>query len=282
MPDGDTLTQPADRPAARTAEAPAKDATGPANLPKLIAENLNVFYGEKHALKNIDLAINRGEVTALIGPSGCGKTTFLKALNRLLDIIPGTRTEGTILMDGEDVNDKSVDVTHLRRRFGVVAQKPDPFPFSIHHNVSYAPKLHGLAYGKQETDELVEKSLRRVHLWDEVKDILDQPGTNLSGGQQQRLCIARAIAYDPEVILFDEPCSALDPLATARIEELIGELRGDYTQVIVTHNMEQAMRVCDRAAFFHMGDLIEHGTRDEIFEKPGHHLTQAFISGRIG
>ncbi len=252
------------------------------NLPKLIAENLNVFYGEKHALKDINFAINRNEVTALIGPSGCGKTTFLKALNRLLEIIPIVRLTGSILMDGEEIYDKSLDVTHLRSRFGVVAQKPDPFPFSIVHNIAYAPKLHGKVTTRQEVDELVESSLRRVHMWDEVKDVLQEPGTSLSGGQQQRLCIARALAYEPEVILLDEPCSALDPVATQRIEDLIDELRRDYTIIIVTHNMEQAIRTCDRAAFFHLGELIESGARDEIFDNPVHTLTQDFISGKFG
>lgn len=253
-----------------------------ANLPKLIAEDLNVYYGEKHALKNVNLAINRGEVLALIGPSGCGKTTFLKSLNRLIEVVPIARTSGSILMDGEDINDRKLDVTHLRRRFGVVAQKPDPFPFSIEHNIAYAPKLHGLVYGRAEIEELVERCLKRVHMWDEVKDVLKEPGTSLSGGQQQRLCIARAIAYEPEVMLLDEPCSALDPIATQHIEDLIDELRHDYTIVIVTHNMEQAMRVCDRAAFFHLGELVEYGTCEEIFERPTHPLTKDFISGKFG
>jgi len=252
------------------------------NLPKLIAEDLNVFYGEKQALKNINLAINPNEVTALIGPSGCGKTTFLKALNRLLDIIPIVRRTGSILMDGENINDNHIDVTQLRQRFGIVAQKPDPFPFSIEHNIAYAPKLHGKVNTRDEVEALVEHSLKRVHMWDEVKDVLKKPGTSLSGGQQQRLCIARAIAYEPEVILFDEPCSALDPTATQHIEDLIGELRRDYTIVIVTHNMEQAMRVCDRAAFFHLGELIEHGSCDDIFKRPSNPLTKDFIDGKFG
>lgn len=254
----------------------------PSNMPKLIAENLNVFYGEKQALKNINLAINRNEVTALIGPSGCGKTTFLKALNRLLEITPIARITGSILMDGEEIYDKSLDVTHLRSRFGVVAQKPDPFPFSIEHNIAYAPKLHGKVFSREDVEALVERSLKRVHMWDEVKDVLKEPGTSLSGGQQQRLCIARALAYEPEVILLDEPCSALDPVATQHIEDLIDELRRDYTIIIVTHNMEQAMRVCDQAAFFHLGDLIESGHRDDMFERPVQKLTQDFISGKFG
>jgi len=252
------------------------------NLPKLITENLNVFYGGKQALKNINLAVNRNQVTSLIGSSGCGKTTFLKALNRLLDIIPSARTEGRILMDGNDIRRPGIDITHLRRRFGVVAQKPDPFPYSIIFNVSYAPKLHGKVFGRDEVDSLVEQSLKRVHLWDEVKDILDQPGTNLSGGQQQRLCIARAIAYEPEVILMDEPCSALDPKATAHIEDLIRELSTDYTIVVVTHNMEQAARVSDRVAFFHLGEMLEADDRSRIFTDPVNPMTRAFISGNFG
>ena len=252
------------------------------NLPKLITEDLNVFYGDKQALKNVNLAINVNEVMALIGPSGCGKSTLLKALNRMLEVVPIARTTGSILMDGEDINDKRLDVTNLRRRFGVVAQKPDPFPFSIEHNIAYAPKLHGLIYSRDEVEALVESSLRRVHMWDEVKDVLKKPGTSLSGGQQQRLCIARAIAYEPEVILLDEPCSALDPGATAHVEELISELRKDYTIVIVTHNMEQAQRVSDQAAFFHLGNLIESGRTDDIFARPQDDLTRDFISGNFG
>jgi phosphate transport system ATP-binding protein len=269
-------------PAPTPHDTAAQSAPARTNMPKLSVENLDVFYGEKQALSGVNLTMNRNEVTALIGPSGCGKTTLLKALNRLLEINPLARISGSILMDGDDIHDPGLDIVQLRQRFGVVAQKPDPFPFSIEHNIAYGPKLHGKVFNRKQIEELIERCLRRVHMWDEVKDVLKQPGTSLSGGQQQRLCIARAIAYEPEVILLDEPCSALDPIATQHIEDLIGELRRDYTLVIVTHNMEQAKRVCDRAAFFYRGKMIESGTRDDLFERPSEELTQDFVNGKFG
>ena len=231
--------------------------------PKMTARDVSVFYGEKHALKQVDLDINRNEVTALIGPSGCGKSTFLRTMNRMNDTISGARVSGRIEIDGEDVNAKSVDPVLLRARVGMVFQKPNPFPKTIYENVAYGPRIHGLAEGRAELDHVVERSLRRAGLWDEVKDRLADSGTALSGGQQQRLCIARAIAVDPEVILMDEPCSALDPIATAKIEELIDELRERYCIVIVTHSMAQAARVSQRTAFFHLGQLIEVGPTEE-------------------
>ena len=250
--------------------------------PVLSCRNVNVFYGDKHAIRNVSIDIGRGEVLAMIGPSGCGKSTFLRCLNRMNDTIPGARVTGTILLDGRDIHDKRQDVVQLRARVGMVFQKPNPFPKSIYENVAYGPRIHGLAADRVELDEIVHTSLQRAGLWDEVKDRLNQPGTSLSGGQQQRLCIARAIAVNPEVILMDEPCSALDPIATARIEDLIDELRASYAIVIVTHSMQQAARVSQRTAYFHLGSLIEVGETDRIFTNPRHKLTEDYITGRFG
>lgn len=249
---------------------------------KIDIRNVNFWYGEKHALKNVNLKIHYREVTAFIGPSGCGKTTLLRCLNRSHDMVQGARITGTILLDGMDINDPSLDPPLVRRRFGWVAQKPNPFPFSVYGNVAYGPRIHGLVKGRTDTDALVEDCLRRVGLWDEVKDRLSESGVDLSGGQQQRLCVARAIAYDPEVILMDEPASALDPIATARLEQLIDELREHYTIVIITHNMQQAARVSQRVAVFHLGRLVEQGDASELFVSPQHEITQAYMTGRFG
>jgi phosphate transport system ATP-binding protein len=249
---------------------------------KMRARGVNVFYGENHALQNVDLDITRDEVTALIGPSGCGKSTLLRCFNRMNDAIPGCRVTGEIVLDEQPILDGGMDVEQLRARVGMVFQKPNPFPKAIFDNVAYGPRIHGLARKRSELDEIVERSLTRAGLWDEVKDRLDEPGNALSGGQQQRLCIARAIAVDPEVVLMDEPCSALDPIATARIEELIWELRGRYAIAIVTHNMQQAARVSQRTAFFHLGVLIEQGPTDEIFTNPREQRTSDYITGRYG
>ena len=249
---------------------------------KVLARGVNVFYGEKHALKTVDLDIRANEVTALIGPSGCGKSTFLRCLNRMNDLIEGARVTGSITLDGEDIYDSTLDVVHLRARVGMVFQKPNPFPKSIFDNVAYGPRIHGLATSAADLEEVVVKSLERAGLFGEVKDRMHEPGTGLSGGQQQRLCIARAIAVSPEVILMDEPCSALDPIATAKVEELIDELRENFTIVIVTHSMQQAARVSQRTAFFHLGELVEFGDTERIFTNPQHHLTQGYITGRFG
>jgi phosphate transport system ATP-binding protein len=249
---------------------------------RISARNVNVFYGAKQAIDNVSIDIPSDYVTAFIGPSGCGKSTFLRTLNRMNDTIPGCRVEGEITLDGEDIYGQSMDVVQLRARVGMVFQKPNPFPKSIYENVAYGPRIHGLANGKTEMDEIVEKSLRRAGLWDEVKDRLSDAGTALSGGQQQRLCIARAIAVSPEVILMDEPCSALDPIATARIEELIDDLRGRYAIVIVTHSMQQAARVSQRTAFFHLGKVVEYGPTEQIFTNPREERTKDYITGRYG
>ena len=249
---------------------------------KVSASDVRVFYGDKQALFDVSLDMPDRAVTALIGPSGCGKSTFLRCINRMNDTIPGARVEGKIILDSEDINDRSVDPVLLRARVGMVFQKPNPFPKSIFENVAYGPRIHGLASTKAEMEEIVESSLRRAGLWDEVADRLQQPGTGLSGGQQQRLVIARAIAVSPEVILMDEPCSALDPIATAKIEELIDELRSQYCIVIVTHSMAQAARVSQRTAFFHMGKLVEAGPTDELFTNPRDSRTQDYITGRFG
>ena len=249
---------------------------------KVRARNVNVFYGEKQALKNVSVDIPARAVTAFIGPSGCGKSTFLRCINRMNDTIPGARVSGEITIDGQDIYDPGLDVVQLRARVGMVFQKPNPFPKSIYENVAYGPRIHGLAQNRAELDEIVMSSLEKAGLLKEVKDRLHEPGTSLSGGQQQRLCIARAIAVSPEVILMDEPCSALDPIATARIEELIDELRENYCIIIVTHSMQQAARVSQRTAFFHLGELIEEGDTDEIFTNPRDRRTQDYITGRFG
>ena len=257
-----------------------------ANLPnapvKIRARDVNVFYGEKQALFDVALDVPENAVTALIGPSGCGKSTFLRSINRMNDTIPGAKVTGRIELDGEDVNDRSIDPVVLRARVGMVFQKPNPFPKTIFENVAYGPRIHGIATGKAELEAIVESSLKRAGLWAEVADRLHQPGTGLSGGQQQRLVIARAIAVSPEVILMDEPCSALDPIATARIEELIDELRNQYCIVIVTHSMAQAARVSQKTAFFHLGKLVEAGPTGEIFTNPRDSRTQDYITGRFG
>ncbi|HSG03723.1 MAG TPA: phosphate ABC transporter ATP-binding protein PstB [Marinobacterium sp.] len=250
--------------------------------PRMTAREVNVFYGEKRALNNVTIDIGEREVIAFIGPSGCGKSTFLRCLNRMNDTIDICRVEGEITLDGENIYTPSVDVVPLRARVGMVFQKPNPFPKSIYDNIAYGPRIHGLTRNKAELDAIVESSLNKAGLWGEVKDRLNQPGTGLSGGQQQRLCIARAIAVSPEVILMDEPCSALDPIATARIEELIEELKQQFTIVIVTHSMQQAARVSDRTAYFHLGDLVEVGKTEQIFTNPAHKLTQDYITGRFG
>jgi phosphate transport system ATP-binding protein len=249
---------------------------------KMSTEAVSVFYGDKQALKDVSIKIYDDLVTAFIGPSGCGKSTFLRCLNRMNDTIPSARVNGRIELDGEDITSSNMDVVQLRARVGMVFQKPNPFPKSIFENVAYGPRIHGLAQSKSELEEIVEKSLKRAGLWDEVKDRLPESGTALSGGQQQRLCIARAIAVDPEVILMDEPCSALDPIATAKIEELIHELRGRYAIAIVTHNMQQAARVSQRTAFFHLGEMVEYGKTSTIFTNPGEQRTQDYITGRYG
>jgi phosphate transport system ATP-binding protein len=250
--------------------------------PVMTARKVNVFYGDKHAIKDVSIDIGRNAVIAFIGPSGCGKSTFLRCLNRMNDTIDSARVTGTITLDGQDIYDKRQDAVQLRARVGMVFQKPNPFPKSIYENIAYGPRIHGLAANRAELDEIVRTSLHKAGLWEEVKDRLDNAGTGLSGGQQQRLCIARAIAVDPEVILMDEPCSALDPIATARIEDLIDELRENYAIVIVTHNMQQAARVSQRTAYFHLGEMIEVGATDHIFTNPRHKLTEDYITGRFG
>jgi phosphate transport system ATP-binding protein len=250
--------------------------------PIMTARGVNVRYGDKHAVKNVSLDIGRNQVLAMIGPSGCGKSTFLRCLNRMNDTIPSARVDGVITLDGQDIYDRKQDVAQLRARVGIVFQKPTPFPQSIYANVAYGPRIHGLSKSRSDMDELVNTSLQRAGLWDEVKDRLSKPGTSLSGGQQQRLCIARTIAVNPEVILMDEPTSALDPIASAKIEDLIDELRANYAIAIVTHNMQQAARVSQRTAYFHMGDLVEIGPTDLIFTNPQQKLTEDYITGRFG
>lgn len=249
---------------------------------KMQGRGVDVFYGQKQALFGVDLDIPNKMVTALIGPSGCGKSTFLRCLNRMNDVIEGCRVAGNITLDGQDIYDPKLDVVMLRARIGMVFQKPNPFPKTIYDNVAYGPRIHGMAGNKSDLDAIVTESLERAGLWKEVKDRLDQPGTGLSGGQQQRLCIARAIAVSPEVILMDEPCSALDPIATAKIEELIDELRENYTIIIVTHSMQQAARVSQKTAFFHLGVLVEWGDTEQIFTSPKDERTQGYITGRFG
>jgi len=261
---------------------PAAAPTAPVSEPKIKARKVNVFYGDKQALFDVNLDMHDGAVTSLIGPSGCGKSTFLRCMNRMNDTIPGARVEGDIMMDGENLNDRRIDPVLLRARVGMVFQKPNPFPKSIFENVAYGARIHGLASSKSELEGLVEQALKRAGLWGEVADRLHQSGTGLSGGQQQRLVIARAIAIEPEVILMDEPCSALDPIATARIEDLIDELREQFCIVIVTHSMAQAARVSQRTAFFHLGRLVEDGPTEEIFTNPRDTRTHDYITGRFG
>ena len=279
-PDGAPGGSPAETPV--IAPPPVLHSADPDAPVKIAARDVSVFYGEKQALFDVSLDIADKTVTALIGPSGCGKSTFLRTMNRMNDTIPGARVSGRIEIDGEDINAKSVDPVLLRARVGMVFRKPNPFPKTIYENVAYGPRIHGLADGKTELDGIVEASLKRAGLWDEVADRLHSPGTGLSGGQQQRLVIARAIAVEPEVILMDEPCSALDPIATAKIEELIDELRERYCIVIVTHSMAQAARVSQRTAFFHLGRLIEMGDTEDIFTNPREQRTLDYITGRFG
>ncbi len=257
-------------------------APAPTAAPKISARHVSVHYGRKQAIDDVSIDVDMENVTAFIGPSGCGKSTFLRTLNRMNDTIPTARVAGDIRLDGEDIYAADMDVVQLRARVGMVFQKPNPFPKSIYENVAYGPRIHGLAANKAELDHIVERSLTRAGLWGEVKDQLADSGTALSGGQQQRLCIARAIAVDPEVILMDEPCSALDPIATAKIEELVHELRGKYAIVIVTHNMQQAARVSQRTAFFHLGTLVEYGVTSQIFTNPRQERTKDYITGRYG
>jgi phosphate transport system ATP-binding protein len=249
---------------------------------KMTARDVSVYYGDKKAIDEVSIDIPVEYVTAFIGPSGCGKSTFLRSLNRMNDTIPSARVEGQISLDGDDIYQSGMDVVQLRARVGMVFQKPNPFPKTIYENIAYGPRIHGLAEGKTELDAIVEQSLRRAGLWEEVKDRLADSGTALSGGQQQRLCIARAIAVSPEVILMDEPCSALDPIATAKIEELIDDLRGRYAIVIVTHSMQQAARVSQRTAFFHLGKMVEYGITSDIFTNPREERTKDYITGRYG
>ena len=252
------------------------------NETKILARNVQVFYGTTHAIKDVSVDILDKAVTAFIGPSGCGKSTFLRCLNRMNDTIDICRVEGEIRIDNEDIYDRRVDPVQLRAKVGMVFQKPNPFPKSIYDNVAYGPKIHGMTKTKADLDEIVESALRRAALWEEVKDRLNAPGTGLSGGQQQRLCIARAVATAPDVLLMDEPCSALDPIATAQVEELIDELRTNYSVVIVTHSMQQAARVSQKTAFFHLGHLVEYGDTSKIFTKPEDPRTESYITGRIG
>ncbi|GAB0148747.1 phosphate ABC transporter ATP-binding protein (PhoT family) [Marichromatium gracile] len=262
----------------------SRETVGDYSVPdaRMRCRDVEVWYGDKRAIHGVSLDLGRNEVLSMIGPSGCGKSTFLRCLNRMNDTIDGCRVSGSIQLDGEEIYDRALDPVPLRARVGMVFQKPNPFPKSIYENVAYGPRIHGLTNNKTELDALVETSLRKAGLWDEVKDRLDAPGTGLSGGQQQRLCIARTIAVSPEVILMDEPCSALDPIATAIIEELIDELRANYSIAIVTHSMQQAARVSQRTAYFHLGDLIEVGETNQIFTNPQHRLTEDYITGRFG
>ncbi len=252
------------------------------NTVKIAARNVQVYYGDNHAIKDVNVDIEDKTVTAFIGPSGCGKSTFLRCINRMNDTIDVCRVTGDILIDGEDIYDRSVDPVQLRAKVGMVFQKPNPFPKSIYDNVAYGPRIHGLSRNKSELDDIVERALKRAAIWNEVKDRLQAPGTGLSGGQQQRLCIARAVATEPEVLLMDEPCSALDPIATAQVEELIDELRQSYSVVIVTHSMQQAARVSQKTAFFHLGNLVEFCETDKIFTSPEDPRTESYITGRIG
>ncbi len=291
MPDAaiDEIAPPAADPTTDREQNIEQDLTAEKTVGEAFCENakmsmrdVKVFYGEKQAIYDVDIDIGQNQVISMIGPSGCGKSTFLRSLNRMNDTVESCRVAGEILLDGENIYSSKMDVVELRARVGMVFQKPNPFPKSIYDNVAYGPRLHGMVNHRSEMDDLVESSLRRAGLWNEVKDRLDQPGTGLSGGQQQRLCIARTIAISPEVILMDEPCSALDPIATAKIEELIGELAENYTIVIVTHSMQQAARVSHRTAYFHLGHLVEVNDTQKVFTAPEHELTEAYITGRFG
>ncbi len=277
-------TSPGEEPARGRPDRESRETVGTVTVenPRMVCRGVNVFYGDKQAIRNVSIDIGRNEVLAMIGPSGCGKSTFIRCLNRMNDTIEGCRVTGEILLDGVNIYDRKVDVVPLRAQVGMVFQKPNPFPKSVYENVAYGPRIHGLARNRAELDEIVERALRKAGLWDEVKDRLHEPGTGLSGGQQQRLCIARTIAVNPEIILMDEPCSALDPIATSVIEDLIFELRTQYSICIVTHSMQQAARVSQRTAYFHLGDLIEVGPTDRIFTNPRHPLTQDYITGRFG
>ncbi len=250
-------------------------------MSQIEVRDLNVWFDKNHALKNVNMDIEGKRITAIIGPSGCGKSTFIRTINRMNDTIPSCSVKGSIKVDGNDLYGEDIDVTQIRKRIGMVFQKPNPFPKSIYENIVFAPRIHGVR-DRKALDAIVERSLRRAALWDEVKDRLDKSAYNLSGGQQQRLCIARALAVEPEIVLFDEPCSALDPIATAKIEDLLIDLKNDYTVVIVTHNMQQAARVADTTAFFYLGELIEHGDTQRLFEKPDEKLTEQYITGRMG
>ncbi len=245
-------------------------------------KNVSVYYGQKKAINNINIDIDRRSITAFIGPSGCGKSTFLRTINRMNDTIDSCRIEGSVIVDGKDIYDPSIDVVPLRAKVGMVFQKPNPFPKSIYENVAYGPRIHGLASNKSELDDIVEKALKGAGLWNEARDRLDESGTSLSGGQQQRLCIARTIAVEPQIILMDEPCSALDPIATSNIEDLMSDLAKEYTIIIVTHSMQQAARVSQKTAYFHLGNLIEYGDTKELFVRPKDSQTEAYISGKIG
>jgi len=277
-------TSPGEEPARGRPDRESRETVGTVTVenPRMVCRGVNVFYGDKQAIRNVSIDIGRNEVLAMIGPSGCGKSTFIRCLNRMNDTIEGCRVTGEILLDGVNIYDRKVDVVPLRAQVGMVFQKPNPFPKSVYENVAYGPRIHGLARNRAELDEIVERALRKAGLWDEVKDRLHEPGTGLSGGQQQRLCIARTIAVNPEIILMDEPCSALDPIATSVIEDLIFELRTQYSICIVTHSMQQAARVSQRTAYFHLGDLIEVGPTERIFTNPRHPLTQDYITGRFG
>jgi phosphate transport system ATP-binding protein len=282
-PEEGGLLKPSGRVAASAQDAtPSATDAQPIEDPVFSCRDVSVFYGAKQALKSVSIEIGRRQVLAMIGPSGCGKSTFLRCLNRMNDTIPGARVSGHIMLDGRDIQSEELDVVQLRARIGMVFQKPNPFPKSIYDNVAFGPRIHGLTRSRAQLDDVVCTSLTRAGLWDEVKDRLNSPGTGLSGGQQQRLCIARTIAVQPEVILMDEPCSALDPIATARIEDLIDELRESYAIVIVTHSMQQAARVSQRTAYFHLGELIEVGDTDRVFTNPRHRLTEDYITGRFG
>ena len=252
------------------------------NKNKIVVKDLNLWYGDKHALHGLDIELYKNQITALIGPSGCGKSTFLRCLNRMNDLVSSARIEGEVIIDGKNIYDKDVDEVSVRKRIGMVFQQPNPFPKSIYENVAYAPLKHGIVKKGKECDELVEQSLKSAGIWNEVKDILKEPGTGLSGGQQQRLCIARTIAVKPDVILMDEPTSALDPISTEKIEALMLELKKDYTIVTVTHNMQQAARIADMTAFFHLGDLIEYDETEKIFLNPKEKKTEDYITGRFG